>query len=78
MICILLEQEWKEERQDSEALSQDLAPSSSLYQWLRASRGLNEKQAEHEETDYGLHSAVYFICFGFKVLIEQMWNIFFS
>lgn len=33
-------------------------------------RGFNEKQAGHEETDYGLHPAAYFIFFGFKVLIE--------
>lgn len=45
MICTLLELKRKEERQESEVLSQDLAPSSSLYEWLRANRGLNEKQA---------------------------------
>lgn len=45
MIRTLLELKWKEERQESEVLSQDLAPSSSLYEWLRANRGLNEKQA---------------------------------
>lgn len=54
----------------TQVLSQDLAPPSSLHQWLRANRGLNEKQAGHKETDYGLHPAAYFICFDFKVLIE--------
>lgn len=33
-------------------------------------RGFNQKEAGHEETDYGSHPAAYFICFGFKVLIE--------
>lgn len=48
MICILLERKWKEESQESKVLSQDLAPSSFLYQWLNGNRGLSEKQAGHE------------------------------
>ena len=47
-ICVLLECKWKEESQESNALSQDLAPSSFLYQWLKDNRGLSEKQAGHE------------------------------